>query len=179
VKKLPSLFEWAGGMPAMLRLTACFYDTILSEPDPVLEPIFRGMNPAHPQHVAAWLAETFGGPAAYTAEHGGYEHMVSKHRNLGLTEVQRQRWVMRMAQTADVVGMPADPDFRSTFVAYLEWGTRIALLNSQADADVIEHAPVPKWGWGNTPPFEPQSWDDPHAADDGRARYAQERQGRP
>jgi hemoglobin len=137
------------------------------------------MNSAHPQHVAVWLSETFGGPAAYTAEHGGYEHMVSKHRNLGLTEAQRQRWVMRMAQTADVVGKPADPDFRSTFVAYLEWGTRIALINSQPDADVIEHAPVPKWGWGNTPPFEPQSWDDPHAADEGRARYAQEHQVRP
>jgi CDGSH-type Zn-finger protein/truncated hemoglobin YjbI len=173
VKPQPTLFDWIGGLPALLRLTERFYETILSEPDPVLEPIFRGMNPAHPQHVAAWLAETFGGPATYTHEHGGYEHMVSKHRNLGLTEVQRARWVMRMAQTADAVGLPDDPDFRSTFVAYLEWGTRIALINSQSDAAVIEHAPVPRWGWGNTPPFEPQTWDDPEAAEAGRARYAQ------
>jgi hypothetical protein len=53
VKKQPTLFDWAGGLPALRRLTERFYDTILSEPDPVLEPIFRGMNPAHPQHVAA------------------------------------------------------------------------------------------------------------------------------
>jgi CDGSH-type Zn-finger protein/truncated hemoglobin YjbI len=172
VKKEPSLFDWIGGLPALQRLTERFYDTILSEPDPVLEPIFRGMNPAHPQHVAAWLAETFGGPATYTHEHGGYEHMLSKHRNLGLTEAQRARWVMRMAQTADAVGLPDDPDFRSTFVAYLEWGTRIAMINSQSDAAVIEHAPVPRWGWGNTPPFEPQTWDDPQAAEGGRERYA-------
>jgi hemoglobin len=125
------------------------------------------------------LAETFGGQAAYTAAHGGDQHMVSKHRNLGMTEVQRQRWVMRMPQTEDVVGMPADPDFRSTFVAYLEWGTRIALLNSQPDTAVIEHAPVPKWGWGSTPPFEPQTWDDPHAAEKGRTRCAQEPQFTP
>ena len=80
VKTVPSLYEWAGGLPALERLTETFYDTILSEPDPVLEPIFRGMDKAHPQHVAAWLAETFGGPATYTHQHGGYEHMLAKHR---------------------------------------------------------------------------------------------------
>ncbi len=171
VKKQPTLLEWAGGLQALQRLTKQFYETILSEPDPVLEPIFRGMNPAHPEHVADWLAETFGGPAIYTAKHGGYEHMVSKHRNLGLTEQQRQRWVMRMAQTADAVGLPDDPDFRSSFVAYLEWGTRIALINSQPGAAIIEHAPVPRWGWGNTVPFQPQAWDDPLAAQRGRQRH--------
>ena len=29
--------------------------------------------------------------------------------------------------------------FRSALVAYLEWGTRLALGNSQADADVLSH----------------------------------------
>jgi CDGSH-type Zn-finger protein/truncated hemoglobin YjbI len=174
VKRPRSVYEWAGGLDAFERLTARFYDKILSEPDPVLEPVFCGMDPGHPKHVAAWLAETFGGPATYTHEHGGYEHMVAKHRDLGLTEEQRLRWVARMVETADEVGLPDDPGFRSTFVAYLEWGTRIAVINSQPDANVIEHAPVPLWGWGETPPFEPQSWDDPNAAEKGRQRYAQE-----
>lgn len=173
VKEVPSLYEWAGGLPALERLTARFYDRILSEPDPVLEPVFRGMDREHPKHVAAWLAETFGGPASYTHEHGGYEHMVAKHRNLGLTEAQRQRWVARMVETADEVGLPGDPGFRSTLVAYLEWGTRIAVINSQPGAAVIEHAPIPLWGWGQTPPFVPQPWDDPDAAERGRRRYAE------
>ncbi len=56
-----------------------------------------------------------------------------------------------MVATADAVGLPAAPGFRSTFVAYLEWRTRIAVINSQPDAAVIEHAPVPLWGWGQTP----------------------------
>jgi CDGSH-type Zn-finger protein/truncated hemoglobin YjbI len=174
VKKLPTVYEWAGGMPALERLTTLFYDKIFADKDPILEPVFRGMNADHPKHVAAWLAETFGGPQEYTAQHGGYEHMLAKHRNLGLTEVQRQRWVSRMAATADEAKLPDDPDFRSTFVAYLEWGTRIALINSQVDAAVIEHAPVPHWGWGQTPPFEPQQWDAPDAAERGRERYALE-----
>jgi len=41
----------------------------------------------------------------------------------------------------------------SALVAYLEWGTRLAQHNSQPGADVAAHAPVPRWGWGEAPPF--------------------------
>ena len=170
----PSLYEWAGGTATFERLTSHFYDAIFSEPDPILEPVLRGMGPDHPRHVAAWLAETFGGPTTYTDELGGYEHMLAKHRNLALTETQRRRWVARMMDAADAVGLPSDPGFRSTFVAYLEWGTRLAVINSQPDAAVMEHAPIPHWGWGQTPPFQPQPWDDPDAAEQGRRRHAQQ-----
>lgn len=127
---VPSLYEWCGGITALETLTERFYADLLGEPDPVLEPVFRGMDPGHPKHVAAWLGETFGGPATFTAEHGGHEHMVAAHRGLGLTETQRQRWITRLQGTADAVGLPTDPDFRSTFLAYLEWGTRIAVFTA-------------------------------------------------
>ncbi|HEV2776166.1 MAG TPA: hypothetical protein VGV90_11295 [Solirubrobacteraceae bacterium] len=45
--------------------------------------------------------------------------------------------------------------FRSALVAYLEWGTRLALHNSQPGAAVAPHAPVPRWGWGEAPPYVP------------------------
>ena len=170
----PSLYEWAGGTATFERLTSHFYDAIFSEPDPILEPVFRGMGPDHPRHVAAWLAETFGGPTTYTDELGGYEHMLAKHLDRALTETQRRRWVARMMDAADAVGLPSDPGFRSTFVAYLEWGTRLAVANSQPDAAVMEHAPIPHWDWGQTPPFQPQPWDDPDAAEHGRQRHAQQ-----
>ncbi len=169
---VPSLYDWAGGIEALQRLTERFYTDLLSEPDPILEPVFRGMDPAHPAHVAAWLGETFGGPPTFTAQHGGYEHMVAKHRGLDLTQTQRQRWITRMAATADLVDLPADPDFRAAFTAYLEWGTRIAVFNSAPGAPVIEHAPVPRWGWGESPPYVAQPWDDPDAAELGRRRWA-------
>jgi hemoglobin len=69
--------------------------------------------------------------------------MLAKHRNRALTEAQRRRWVARMMDAADEVGLPDDPGFRSTLVAYLEWGTRLAVANSQPDATVMEHAPIP------------------------------------
>ena len=149
----PSLYEWAGGAEAFERLTEAFYARVRG--DDLLEPVFRGMDPEHPTHVAAWLAEVFGGPPRYTEEHGGYRHMLAKHSGLALTEDMRRRWVSLICDAADDVEMPADPEFRSAFVAYIEWGTRLAVANSQPGAEPPPKAPVPKWGWGEAPPYLP------------------------
>ena len=121
----------------------------------MLEPVFRGMDSEHPRHVAVWLAEVFGGPAVYTEQHGGYPHMLAKHRGRELTEAQRRRWVSLICDAADDAGLPSDPEFRSAFVAYIEWGTRLALANSQPGAEPPPEAPVPRWGWGEAPPYTP------------------------
>jgi hemoglobin len=147
----PTLYEWAGGDEALLRLTRVFYDRVRE--DAVLAHVFAEMPHDHPQHVATWLAEVFGGPPRYTGEHGGYAHMLAKHRNRALTETQRRRWLDMMLDAADEAGLPDDPEFRSAFVAYLEWGTRLALANSQPDAAPPPEAPVPRWGWGEAPPY--------------------------
>lgn len=91
------------------------------------------MDPNHPKHIAAWLGD-LRRTATYTLAHGGYEHMLAKHRGLAITEEQRQPWIARMSATADEVGVPTNPNLRSTFMAYLEWGTRLAVANSQVDA---------------------------------------------
>ena len=71
----------------------------------------------------------------------------------GVHEEQRFRFASLLSLAADDAALPDDPEFRSAFVAYAEWGTRIALHNSQPDAPVVAHAPVPRWGWGEAPPF--------------------------
>jgi hemoglobin len=81
--------------------------------------------------------------------------MLNKHLRLGITDAQRFRFASLMSLAADDAGMPNDAEFRSALVAYLEWGTRLALGNSQADAEVAAHAPVPRWGWGEAPPYRP------------------------
>lgn len=148
----PSLYEWVGGTEALERLTAAFYREVLR--DDLLEPLFRGMHADHPRFVALWLAEVFGGPASYTGERGGYPHMLRQHLGRAITEPQRRRWVYLLMDAADEVGLPADPEFRAAFAGYLEWGSRIALANSQADAAPPPAAPVPRWGWGVAPPYD-------------------------
>jgi hypothetical protein len=105
------------------------------------------MSPDHPERVAAWLGETFGGPPAYSEGYGGYDRMVSQHLGRALREEQRARWVALLCRSADDAGLPADPEFRAAFVAYLEWGSRIAVENSQPGAHPPPNMPVPRWWW--------------------------------
>jgi hemoglobin len=154
VAEYPSLYEWAGGRDAFDRMINAFYDRV--EHDELLASFFPGgVHADHRRHVAAWWSEVFGGPAAYTEQLGGYERMLHKHLNLGITDEQRFRFASLMSLAADDTGMPSDPEFRSALVSYLEWGTRIALGNSQPDAEVVAHAPVPRWGWGEARPHRP------------------------
>jgi hemoglobin len=96
-----------------------------------------------------------GGSADYTGRLGGYEAMLAHHRNLDITPEQRFRFASLMSLAADDAGLPDDPEFRAALVGYLEWGTRIAMHNSRTGAEVVEHAPVPQWGWGVAPPYRP------------------------
>jgi hemoglobin len=151
--RVPSLFEWAGGTPAFERLTEAFYGRV--QKDELLQALFANMPEDHPRHVAMWLAEVFGGPSLYTDELGGYPRMVSKHLGLAISERLRGRWVQLIGLAADDAELPSDPEFRSAFMAYVEWGTRLALANSQPGADPPRQAPVPRWGWGEAPPYRP------------------------
>ena len=142
----PTLFEWAGGFPALTRMTRLFYGKYVPQ-DPLLSPLFANMSPDHPERVAAWLGEVFGGPKAYSEGYGGYERMVSQHLGKALREEQRARWVELLSKSAEDAQLPADPEWRAAFVAYLEWGSRIGLENSQPGAHPPPHMPVPRWWW--------------------------------
>ena len=150
----PSLYEWAGGEAAIRRFMDSFYDRV--ERDDLLGPSFfpDGVSEQHRAHVATWWSEVFGGPARYTEELGGYENMLAHHDGLAITPEQRGRFVSLLSLAADDARLPDDPEFRSALMAYAEWGSRLAMHNSQPGADLVRRAPVPRWGWGVAPPFE-------------------------
>lgn len=142
----PSVFEWCGGLPALVRMTRVFYEKYVPQ-DPLLAPLFATMSADHPERVAAWLGEVFGGPKAYSDAYGGYPRMLSQHRGKGLTEQMRARWVELLMRSARDAGLPNDPEFRSAFGSYIEWGSRLAVENSQLRAHPPEHMPMPHWEW--------------------------------
>lgn len=146
-KHIPTLYEWAGGMPVFEKLISAFYDKVVL--DPFLGPVFKHMSPEHQLHVAHFIAEVFGGPTLYSGGEGSHAAMIQKHLGKHLTEAHRQKWVQLLLATADEMDLPADPEFRSAFVAYIEWGTRIAVINSkETDIQMNPDEPMPKWGWG-------------------------------
>lgn len=156
-KSIPTLYEWAGGNTALQKLTQLFYDKVLT--DELLYPVFKDMSPEHRVHVAHFIGEVFGGPKRYTdGDAGSHSRMVGHHLGKNLTEAQRQRWMQLLLQSADEIGLADDPEFRSALVGYLEWGSRIAVLNSSATENPVqEKEPMPQWGWGVPGgPYQPE-----------------------
>jgi hemoglobin len=150
----PTIYEWAGEHAAFERWLNAFYDLV--EDDELLAPLFGGkVSEEHRRNVALWWSEVMGGPARYTEDHGGYEHMLGKHRGLAITPEQRLRFVTLLSRAADEAALPPDPEFRAAILGYAEWGTRLATANSAPGATPAPHAPVPRWGWGVAPPFQP------------------------
>ena len=150
----PTIYEWAGGREAFARWLNAFYDLV--EEDAEIAALFGGrVSAEHREHVTAWWSEVMGGPPEYTEAHGGYEHMLAMHRGLSITPDMRLRFVTLLSRAADEAGLPDDPEFRAALMGYAEWGTRLAVQNSQPGAAVAEHAPVPRWGWGVAPPYTP------------------------
>jgi len=147
--RTPTIFEWAGGLPALTRMTRLFYEKFVPE-SPVLAPLFANMSADHPERVARWLSEVFGGPPLYSGEYGGYPRMLSQHVGKNLSEEWRQEWVALLLRSAGEAGLPNDPEFRSAFSSYIEWGSRLAVENSQLNATPPAHMPMPHWDWATS-----------------------------
>ena len=141
----PTVHEWAGGQAAFEKLTDVFYAKVLK--DDLLGDLFRNMSAEHAKYVARFISEVVGGPKLYTGEgKRSHAHMISRHVGKKLDETQRKRWVQLFLESADEVGLPDDPEFRSALVGYLEWGSRMVVTNSQLNENPIDNnTPMPKW----------------------------------
>lgn len=147
---IPTLYEWSGGKDALEKLTQLFYAKVAV--DELLSEVFKNMSPEHAKHVAHFIGEVFGGEKLYTEkDQGSHAAMVQHHVGKMLNETMRKRWIQLLLEAADEIGLANDPEFRSAFVGYLEWGSRLAIINSTTTENPVkEDEPMPKWGWGET-----------------------------
>jgi hemoglobin len=109
---VPSLFDYAGGSPAMLRLARAHHARCLTDPElnhPFSHP---GQRPDHVERLAAYWGEVFGGPAAYTAVGGTQSDVIAMHAGNGDMGDLGRRLLDCFVAAADDAGLPADPAFR-------------------------------------------------------------------
>jgi CDGSH-type Zn-finger protein/truncated hemoglobin YjbI len=145
----PTLFEWAGGLPALTTMTRLVYEKHVPA-DPLLAPFFADMPPDQPHRLARWLAGAFGGPTSDRVD-GDFRASAFTPASPELTETQRARWVALIAVAADEAGLPADPAFRSAFASCIEWVSRAAAARAEpstADAAAPPQPRTPRWDWG-------------------------------
>jgi len=138
----PTLFEWAGGWPALTRMTRLFFAKYVPG-DPVLAPAFAQMPASLPDSMATWLGDVFGAPASRSDQAAGYPGLIAGLLPKGLNDEQRARWPALLGSAAQEAGLPADPEFRAAFAAYAEW---------EALASPPPPDRVPRWGWGPAGP---------------------------
>src|SRR3954466_7264297 len=140
----PTLYEWAGGTETLEKLTQVFYDKVFK--DELLYPVFKNMSGDHSKHVAHFIGEVFGGPKLYTErDHGSHREMIAHHLGKMLNEEKRKHWIALLLESCDEINLADDPEFRSALVGYLEWGSRIAVINSRiSENPMVESEPMPK-----------------------------------
>ena len=143
----PSLFEWAGGLPALTRMTRLLYEKLVPA-DTLLAPLFADVPAGYPQREAARISVAFGGPPGPTQagpDQASKDHQAApQNAATSITEEQRASWVALAGRAAAAAGLPADAEFRSALGAFFEWDAMNALARG---AGAIADATVPGWDW--------------------------------
>lgn len=142
--RMPSLYDHAGRDDGLRRLEETFYAKLLA--DPTLKALFSSAHPRHIEHLTWFTAEAFGGPDRFTQELG-FNHMVQAHRDLDITEEQRQRFVPHYLAAFAEIGMSVDGPLPAAFRTHVEFGSQVVKQNSHARADAELHPlrRVPTW----------------------------------
>jgi hemoglobin len=140
------LFEHAGGDQALHRLEEFFYEKALS--DPVLKTLFTERVPTHVDHLTWFTAESFGGPDRFTRRLR-FQHIIDVHRHLRIAEKERKRFVELYLEALDEAGLPDDEPFREAVGEHVEFGSRVAMQNSDPgnDDELYPLREVPRWTW--------------------------------
>jgi len=143
----PTLFEFAGGVPAFLALAAAHHARCLADPElnhPFSHP---DQHPRHVERLAAYWAEVLGGPPGYSRSSGDQSSVLRMHAGNGDMGDLGERFVSCFDAALDDAQLPADPAFRAAMHAYMSWAVDEVLSYSPEDAVVAPGAAMPRWGW--------------------------------
>ncbi len=110
-----TVYEMVGGRPFFDELVGRFYDGV--ESDPVLRPLYPDDLTESRRHLAAFLAQYWGGPPAYSAERG-HPRLRLRHVGFRIGRREADAWLAHM--TAAVEALEPDPVVERLLRAYFE-----------------------------------------------------------
>ena len=143
----PTLYEYAGGDAAFLRLARAHHARCLADPElnhPFSHP---GQHPQHVERLAAYWAEVLGGPPSYSRSCGDQSTLLGLHAGNGDMSDLGSRFVGCFVAAADDAGLPGDPQFRAALRAYMEWAVGHFIGYPDRGTAVPSGLPMPRWGW--------------------------------
>jgi hemoglobin len=142
-----SVFEAAGGDQAFLDLARAWHTRCLE--DPVVSHAFEqpGLHPQHVERLAAYWAESLGGPASYSQSMGDHSHVLLIHSGHGEHEDMDARGERCFALALDDAGLPGDERLRSTLKDWFHWATEAMAAYPRSADDVPSALGLPRWSW--------------------------------
>jgi len=147
----PTIYEFAGGVPAFRALAAAHHERCLA--DPVLEhPFSHGVNPEHVQNLADYWAEVFGGPPAYSGRGGDHSAVLTMHSGTDAEDELGVRFLSCFLAAADDAGLPDDVEFRAALKSYMEWAVAEVMSYAPHNSTVESGQKIPQWTWDGLRP---------------------------
>lgn len=110
-----TLFEKVGGEPFFVALVERFYALVVK--DPVLRPIYPTNLEPGKAHLAAFLAEYWGGPPKYRMERG-HPRLRMRHAQFPIGQKERDAWIGHM--TTAIYSSDATPKETAELEEYFD-----------------------------------------------------------
>jgi hemoglobin len=142
-----TVFEAAGGGQAFLDLAQAWHLRCLQEP--VVSHAFShpGQHPQHLERLAAYWAETLGGPSLYSETMGDHSHALRLHSGHGDHEDMDTRAQRCFELALEDAGLPRDERLRSTLKDWFRWATTAMAAYPRSADDVPSALSLPRWSW--------------------------------
>lgn len=141
----PTLYEAIGGADGVRRLAHAWHERVLAD-EVVAHAFSHGYHPQHTERLAAYWAEAWGGPAAYTGQLGDESSVVRIHSGNGPHEDMDRRAIACFDQALDDVGI-TNP-LRRVLHDYFAWATTVSMAKyPKKAADVPAGLTIPRWSW--------------------------------
>ena len=143
-----TLYEFAGGAPALLALAEAHHARCLADPE-LSHPFTHGeIQPDHVERLAAYWGEVLGGPPAYSECYGDESGVLLMHAGNGPMDDLGDRFVACFVAALDDAELPEDPAFRRRMRDYMRSAVDNVLRYSPVDAAVPAGQAMPRWDWG-------------------------------
>jgi len=142
----PTIYEFAGGDDAFLALAAAVTERCIADPE-LNHPFAGRLSPRHNENLAAYWAEVFGGPPAYSRSLGGHSGMLAVHAGHGAPEEWGDRFEACFIAALDDAGLPKDARLRRAMHDYIHWATREVNEYAPIGATVQPGRQMPRWSW--------------------------------
>jgi hemoglobin len=144
---MQTVYEAAGGADGMLRLASAWHARVMAD-EVVSHAFSHGFHPEHTQRLAAYWAESFGGPTTYSDRYGDETTVVHLHSGNGPHLEMDRRAIACFDQALVDVGIASNDRLRQVLHEHFAWTTVNTMSRYHRSAeDVPDGLHIPRWSW--------------------------------